>query len=342
MHYHQVANDLTGQTAPIVSVVMPVYNVEAYVAEAVESVLAQTFADFELIIVDDGSQDRSIALCRAFADPRIRIVSQANRGLAGARNTGIAHARGRFIALLDSDDRWHHSKLMLHVIHLNSDPAVDVSYSGSRLIDAHGHELKVAMRPKLTDVSPADILLRNPVGNGSAAVIRRSALDLVAFAHPVEAGRTCWFEESFRQSEDIELWLRMALRHDCRFEGIAGLLVDYRIIGGGLSARIPQQFDAWQRAVAGVVADAPSFMARYLPTARAYQLRYLSRRAVQLGDGAFALALLGDALRTSPRIAFHEPAKTAQTLAGAIAARFLPAAAMRRLGKGFLGEELAA
>jgi glycosyltransferase involved in cell wall biosynthesis len=327
---------------PVVSVVMPVYNVEAYVAEAVQSVLSQSFPDFELIIVDDGSQDRSVALCRDFADPRVRIVSQANRGLAGARNTGIAHARGRFVALLDSDDRWHPAKLQLHVIHLNSAPWVDVSYSGSRMIDARGCPLRVAMRPKLRGISPADILLRNPVGNGSAGVIRRSALDRVGFAHPTEPGRTCWFDESFRQSEDIEMWLRMALRHGCRFEGIEGLLVDYRIVGGGLSARIPQQFEAWRRAVEGMIDDAPAFMRRFLPQARAYQLRYLSRRAVQLGDGAFALALLRDAMRSAPMIALHEPAKTAQTLAGAMAVRYLPQAAMRRLGKAYLGEEQAA
>ena len=77
---------------------MPVYNVERFVVQAVRSVLNQTFTDFELIIVDDGGSDRSIALCQAMADHRTRFVRQANRGLAGARNTGIAAARGAFIA----------------------------------------------------------------------------------------------------------------------------------------------------------------------------------------------------------------------------------------------------
>jgi glycosyltransferase involved in cell wall biosynthesis len=83
---------------PDVSVIMPVYNVERYVAAAIRSVLQQTFSNFELIIVDDGGKDTSLDICRTFSDPRIRIVSQANRGLAGARNTGIRHARGRYIA----------------------------------------------------------------------------------------------------------------------------------------------------------------------------------------------------------------------------------------------------
>jgi glycosyltransferase involved in cell wall biosynthesis len=110
-------------------------------------VLCQTLEEIELIIVDDGSQDDSIAICRAFNDPRIRIVTQRNRGLAAARNTGIAAARGQFIAFLDSDDRWDRTKLLLHVIHLRGNDHIDVSYSGSRLIDAHGHPLRVAMRP---------------------------------------------------------------------------------------------------------------------------------------------------------------------------------------------------
>lgn len=322
---------------PVVSVIMPVYNVETYVAEAIASVLAQSFTDFELIVVDDGGQDGSMAICRAFTDPRLRIVSQPNRGLAGARNTGIAAARGRYIALLDADDRWHASKLFLHVIHLNANPGVDVSYSGSRMIDAQGRELKVAMRPKLTQVSPADIMMRNPVGNGSAPVIRRRALDRVGFTHPTERGRTCWFDESFRQSEDIEMWVRMALRHGCRFEGIEGLLVDYRIVGGGLSARIPQQFETWKRAMAGLYRDAPEFMDRYLPNAEAYQLRYLARRAVQLGDGGRALQLALAALKMCPRIVMQEPRKTVMTMAAVFATRLLPVGLMQSLGKRYVG-----
>jgi glycosyltransferase involved in cell wall biosynthesis len=85
---------------------MPVYNVERYVAQAVQSVLAQTYGDFELLIVDDGGQDRSVAICAGFDDPRIRILPQTNRGLAGARNTGILAARGQYVAFLDPDDRW--------------------------------------------------------------------------------------------------------------------------------------------------------------------------------------------------------------------------------------------
>ena len=308
-------------TSPRVSVVMPVFNVAPYVAEAVQSVLDQTFTDFELVIVDDGGTDNSIAICQTFDDPRIRIVHQQNRGLAGARHTGIAQRRGDLIALLDSDDRWRPEKLMLHVIHLDADTSVGVSYSGSRFIDADGHVLKQAQRPLLEAVTPHHILCRNPVGNGSAAVIRRAALDQIVHADAKEPGRPRYFDESFRQSEDIELWIRMSLTGGYRFDGIAPLLTDYRIVGGGLSANIARQFESWERVIDKVRSYAPGFVAQHGAAARAYQLRYLARRSVQLGDGAFALSLIGEALSASRQPLWQEPRKTLTTLAAALVTR---------------------
>lgn len=316
---------------PTFSVVMPVYHVEQFVAEAIESVLAQTFKEFELIIVDDGGHDDSLAICRRFQDDRIRILSQRNRGLAGARNTGIAAARGQYIALLDADDRWHPTRLAMHFIHLNANARVDVSYSGSRLIDADGQPLGIAQRPRLAGIRPHHILTRNPVGNGSAAILRRSALDRVAFPHPEEPGRTCWFDENFRQSEDIELWLRMSAGAGCLFEGIGGLLVDYRIVDGGLSANIIRQFDSWQQAVDKAGSYAPALIKKYGRLARAYQLRYLARRAVQLHDGGFAFSLTCQALHTSPALLWRDPLKTLETALASVAARWLPQSTFRML-----------
>lgn len=325
-------------TPALISVVMPVYNVEAYVAEAIRSVLVQSHSSFELIIVDDGGNDASMDIVRGFQDERIRIVSQANRGLAGARNTGIAHARGAYVALLDSDDRWHVDKLMLHAIHLRKNPHIDVSYSGSQLIDADGRPMSIAMRPRLTRVTAQHILKRNPVGNGSAPVIRREALDRAAFPHPNEPQRLCWFDESFRQSEDIEMWLRMSAKHGCQFEGIDGLLTEYRIIGGGLSANIVRQFETWQRAVGKAEHYAPLLLKRHGPAAEAYQLRYLARRAIQLGDYSFARSLTAQALRRHPLMLLEEPRKSLVTAAAALASKLLPenllaSISQRRLGK---------
>ena len=97
-------NDLTAAIAPAVSVVLPVYNCPHYVGGAIESVLAQTFPDFELIVIDDGSQDETPTVLRRYTDPRIRLVTQENRGLAATLNRGIELARGRYIARQDQDD----------------------------------------------------------------------------------------------------------------------------------------------------------------------------------------------------------------------------------------------
>ena len=157
---------------PVVSVVVPVFRSERFVADTIRSVLAQTLGDFELIVVDDGSPDRSIAICRTFSDPRIRYEHQANRGLAAARNAGIRSARGRFVAFLDSDDLWAPGKLAHHVAHLESRPEVGVSYGYSMFIDENGERMGSyqVLGKELT--GPVDCFVANPIGNGSNAVVR--------------------------------------------------------------------------------------------------------------------------------------------------------------------------
>lgn len=327
---------------PRVSVVMPVYNVAAHVAQAIESVLAQTFDAFELIVVDDGGTDDSMDIVRGFADPRIRIVAQANRGLAGARNTGIAAARAPLVAFLDSDDRWRPEKLALHVIHLDTRRAIGVSFCPSRIIDAAGHETRMTMSPQLTNITPELIFCRNPVGNGSVPVIRREALDRVRFAHPDEPARDCWFDESFRQSEDIEMWLRLALVGQVQFEGIAVPLTEYRIGTGGLSAQIGRQYDSWKRVVAKLEAYAPDFAAAHVERARAFQLRYLARRAVQLGDFPMALELLREAMAASPAALASEPIKSAVTLGAAVAGTVIGGDRFARVARFATGGKLVA
>lgn len=308
---------------PIVSVVMPVYNVEAYVAEAIDSVLGQTFIDFELIIVDDGGNDRSLEICHRYSDPRLRIIHQANRGLAGARNTGILEAQGHYIAFLDSDDRWLPEKLALHVIHLDNNPSIGVSFAPSRFIDAHGKPMRLMQKPKLEGITPADIFCRNPIGNGSTPVLRRSALERVAFVHPEERGRLCYFDESLRQSEDIEMWLRLAIAGDVKFAGIAPVLTEYRVSGGGLSSQVVRQYQTWQGVVERLASYAGEFVEHYIDRARAYQLRYLARRAVQLGDPGMAVALLREAAKCSLRPLLEEPGKSLVTTAAALAGQLL-------------------
>lgn len=298
---------------PTVSVIMPVYNAEPFVAEAIESVLAQTFRGFELIIVDDGSTDGSSHICQGYTDGRIQFVSQKNRGIAGALNTGIQHARGQFVAFVSSKDRWLPEKLELHVAHLSANPHVGVTFAGSRFIDAEGKSMRILQRPKLRDISAVDIFCRNPVGNRSSAVIRRDELDRVAAPHSADCTRMCFFDESLEQSEDIEMWLRLALVGEAKFEGIPGILTEYRMENKGTSARVLRQYQSWEAVVERLRELFPEFVARNETRAKAYQLRYLARRMIQLGDPGMAVAFLKESIKESKRPFIEEPTKSVVT-----------------------------
>lgn len=303
---------------PKASIVVPAYNSAGTIAETLRSLLSQTFEDFEVIIVDDGSTDALSRVVGRFTDPRIRVVRQVNRGLAGARNTGIDTAQGAYIGFCDSDDCWLPGKLAAHVALLDERPEVGLSYSGSAMIDSRSRPMGLSQRPKCEGVQARDVLLRNPVGNGSAPVIRRAALDDIAFRPAAETQRDWWFDETFRQSEDIECWIRLALTTRWEIAGIDEDLTLYRINPGGLSSSITRQLESWERMAAKVEQIDPAFADQHLPAARAYQLRYLARRAVSMANGQLALELIGKSVRQSIHPVLVEPIKTVTTVAAAL------------------------
>ncbi|MFQ3218961.1 MAG: glycosyltransferase involved in cell wall biosynthesis [Paraglaciecola sp.] len=297
---------------PIVTVVIPMFNVEKYIEKCIASVLAQTFKNFEVICVDDGCTDNTLAILKQYTDSRIRVISQKNRGLAGARNTGIQAAKGIYIALLDSDDCWADEKLAKHVLHLNSNSDVGVSYCPSVFIDENGNMMGMGQYPKLTGISFRDILCRNPIGNGSAPVIRKRLLVEISTTHQAQ-DRKYYFDETLRQSEDIELWVRMALLNKWKFEGIPEPLTYYRINDSGLSANLKNQFASWTIAMSKNEQTNIPLFKRLLPLARAYQLRYLARRAIRSGDSYQAIKFIHRALFEQPQILFEEPKRTIVT-----------------------------
>lgn len=323
-------------TTPAFSVVVPLYNTERYIADALHSIQVQTFTDFEVIVVNDQSTDAGPDIAARFAaeDYRFRIVSQENRGLAGARNTGIRESRGRYVALLDADDLWEKEKLERHFAHLEANPDLGVSYAPSRLIDDDGNLLRATQWPRFDGVDAEHVFCRNPVGNGSAAVLRRAALDDIAFAITAPEGeRTCWFDESFRQSEDIECWTRIAATTPWRFAGVRQPLTQYRVSSGGLSANTQKQFETWCRFRDKMRKIAPDLVARAGARAEAYQLRYLARRAAIGGDGQKALRLIRQAVGLHPRIVTEEFRKTAMTAGLACVAAALPRQAFDQLSR---------
>lgn len=317
---------------PTASIVVPAFDVANTVAETLDALLAQTFKDFEIIIVDDGSTDMTHMALAPFAqDPRIRIIVQRNRGLAGARNTGIDAARGRYIGFCDADDIWEPTKLAVHVDHLMHRPEVGISYSGSALVDSGGLHLGLAQRPRLRGITPAYVFKRNPIGNGSSAVIRRDVFCDIAYRPRSERHRDWYFDETFRQSEDIECWMRIALATDWEFEGVEGLLTCYRINASGLSSATDQQFRAWERMVAKLSAGYPEFFARHGDAARAYQLRYLARRAISDLRTDCAAEMTRASFKCSLRPLMEEPVKTVSTLGATLLLCYGGPAALRLL-----------
>ena len=304
---------------PLVTIVVPAFNVAKTLRETLASLLTQSFEDFEIIVVDDGSNDATSEIANSFThDPRVRMINQRNRGLAGARNSGIAAAAGELIGFCDSDDIWEPSKLASHVQHLQDNQDVGVSYSGSTLIDDDSNHLGQSQKPRLANIDAAHIFKRNPIGNGSSPVIRRAVFDAIAFRPEHEKERDWYFDEAFRQSEDVECWLRIALTTDWAFEGVMGLLTKYRINANGLSASTDRQCAAWENMVTKLMPLAPEFFARYTPIARAYQFRYLARRAISDLDADRAKRFLSASFKQSKRPLFEEPIKSIVTVAAAL------------------------
>lgn len=302
------------KSQPLVSVIIPIYNVEKYIAAAIDSVLEQSYDNFELLLIDDESPDSSVEIAKSYTDQRIQIISQINRGLAGARNTGLNAAKGQYIALLDADDLWHPDKLTKHVEHLANNLDIDISYCPSLFIDEQGRTIGQGQFPKLTKITSNEILCRNPVGNGSAPVIRKRLLDKIKQAEKKgKYQRTLYFDERLRQSEDIEFWLRCSLSFDAKFEGIKTPLTYYRLNQQGLSANLEQQLESWYRAIFYNEDKYRTFFSKYFVTAKAYQYRYLARRAIHSNMPTEALSYSKKALQTDIKILFQEPIRTATT-----------------------------
>ena len=187
---------------PAVSVIMPAFNVEPYIDAAINSVRRQTFTDLELVIVDDGSVDRTYDVARrhADADPRLRLVHQDNGGLSAARNTALRHATAPIIAMLDSDDLWTPTFLEKQVTILNSEPAVDVVTTNAWVLGGK-HDGEPA-RPYPDPRPTPDLvsILADELSVFVMSVFRRRVIDVIGN-----------FDESLRTNEDYDFWVRAAL-----------------------------------------------------------------------------------------------------------------------------------
>ncbi len=201
--------------AVLVSVVMPAYNAQAHIRAAVESVLAQTVTDWELLVIDDGSSDETVSILNelALVDPRIRFLqNERNMGCASTRNRGLELSRGRFVALLDSDDVWHPDKLERQLA-LMQNQAADVCYTSYAIVDEQGETLgnDFIVAPQ-TDLKA--MLKRSEIGCSTAMVTAQIAQDYR-------------FSTEYYH-EDYALWLAI-LKDGKKAVGLTEVLVDYRM-----------------------------------------------------------------------------------------------------------------
>lgn len=226
-----------------VSIIIPAYNQAPYVATAIQSVQSQTYADWELIVVDDGSTDETAEVVRPYADgTRIRYVHQANKGLPGARNTGIRHATADYLAFLDADDWYHPEKLAEQVRHLREYPDVGLSYTSRIDVAQDGSVLNLRRAPAA--VTLRELVLGYPFVINDILVRRRWVTEVGGF------------DESFRlNSEDRDFYLRLALA-GCRFGRVDRFLAYRRFHARRTFRDIPAKMDTYFRALDTAFKDA--------------------------------------------------------------------------------------
>jgi glycosyltransferase involved in cell wall biosynthesis len=222
---------------PIVSIVLPVFNGEKYVAAAIESVRRQTLTEWELLIVDDGSQDTTPAILAGYArDPRVRIQRQDNRGLPAARNAGLGCARGQYAAFLDADDLWQPAFLEKMLAALEKRPEAVLALAGWQYVDKAGQYLpqSIVVTPAQVEQLRIDLDRRNSIIPVSV---------VVRLANVEACGR---FDETLRSCEDWDLWLRLRPLGD--FVAVPEVLVGYRTHSENMSDNI-EQMEAERRKV---------------------------------------------------------------------------------------------
>jgi glycosyltransferase involved in cell wall biosynthesis len=202
---------------PKVSVILPVYNGEEYLAEAIESILKQTFRDFELIIIDDGSQDKSAEVVRRFNDPRIRFIEQSNHGLAATLNIGISMAKGEYIARQDQDDVSLPQRLKRQSDFLDGHKDYGLVGSWADIRKGREQKIRAYFKPPRQDVLLRfDLIFGNPFVH-SSVMVRKSVFDSVGL-YSVDRVR--------QPPEDYELWSRVA--RCCKLSNLPDSLLVYR------------------------------------------------------------------------------------------------------------------
>ncbi len=296
-------------SAPRVSVLIPAFNAAPFIEATINSVLQQTFSDFEILVIDDGSNDDTAgAVKRAIArDSRVRLMVQENLGLSATRNRGMAVSRGALIAFLDHDDVWHPNKLSLQVALMDARPGVGVVSCYSALIDRQHQCLGWRFGGDANGNVYDEMLEWDIVSGGSVAIVRRAALDAVG---P--------FDETLRIREDWDMWIRLARWGP--YATVPRVLVGYTRAGENASRDYERMTEEGTRVLDKALHEDPRFLPRY----RFCQARdYLSTASFCAVDGCVTLAwtYVWRSLACSPAPVLSSPRRLA--FVGVLALRTL-------------------
>lgn len=213
---------------PRVSIIVPAYNCARYLPAAIDSVIRQTFADWELIIVNDGSTDDTPSVVSSYSHrlgTKLRYVYQSNRGVSAARNAAIQESRGEFVAILDADDVWLPARLARGVAVMDSNPAVGLVHSQIARVNSDGAVVDYHSFPPRYQAGQiaVDIFTRRANVLSPSVLLRKRCLDVVGL-----------FDETMHATEDRDLWFRIAERYEVAY--IHEILAHYRVSTGSATS----------------------------------------------------------------------------------------------------------
>jgi len=268
---------------------MTAYNVADFIGTAIQSALAQTFKDFELIVVDDGSTDNTVEMVARNSDPRLFLERRSHQGAAAQMRRGAELSQTPYLAFLDADDLWDPLKLERHVEFLDRHPEVDLTFSWSRMIDERGSDTGLTTRLWNGPLSFDELLADNVIGNGSALVLRREAL--------AAAGG---IDSTLEACYDLDAWLRVALLRPGNVCAIPEFLTSYRRRRGQMTGDVEIMERSFHRVVEKARKLAPGAVSRIEQRSRCNMQRFFAYSCYQAGDYATSARRLAHAFRRAP------------------------------------------
>jgi glycosyltransferase involved in cell wall biosynthesis len=275
-----------------VSVIIPAYNAMNYLAETLESVLKQTFTNFEVLIINDGSSDNIVEWASEIQDARVRLICQDNQGLAGARNTGIWCSKGEYLAFLDADDIWEPTKLEKQVKCLNENADIGLVSCWISHVDENGNIVGFTNVPKFTGTDlKRELFTFNNILCGSTPILRRSCFEKVGF-----------FERSLKSAEDWDMWLRIA-----RYYSISVIrepLVRYRHHSNNMSKNLRVMVQEVDKVMERAYKSPPPEMRRLKGVGGSLVRIYAAWECINKGDIPEAFGFAKQALIQRPQLVF--------------------------------------